>query len=70
MAKEKRSDKLTLRRMKRDAENRPQTKTVLRLVGNSPSDKHFTPVSLLFYTKFNNIMSNIIAQNTSLSIAA
>ena len=55
--------------MKRDAEYEPQA-NAFRPADNSPSRKHFTPVSLLFY---NEIISsfediNIIAQNIRLSI--
>jgi len=54
MAKVKEDNKYSLFafcRMKRDAGHEPQA-LAFRLAGNSPSYKHFTPISLLFLMKF------------------
>ena len=40
--------------MKRDAEHRPQA-NAFRPLGNSPSQRHFTPMLLLFYIDFGSL---------------
>ena len=49
--------------MKRDAEHRPQA-NAFRPLGNSPSQRHFTPVFLLFYI-FGVIRRNYYITNIS-----
>ena len=44
----------------------PTASQAFRPVGNSPSDKHFTPVFLLFYTRFGYTPRVILSQKKNL----